>query len=29
METVDPNFERVNPLFDEVSVGVVHSTVQS
>lgn len=28
METVDSHFESVKPLFDEVSVGVVHSTVQ-
>ena len=29
METVDSNFEGMKPLFDEVSVGVVHLTVQS
>jgi len=29
METVDPHLERVKPLFDEVSVGIVNPTVQS
>jgi len=28
METVDSNFKGMKPLFDEVSVGVVHLTVQ-
>ena len=29
METVDAHFERVEPLFDEVPVGIVDPTVQS
>ena len=28
METVDPHFEGMKPLFDEVSVGIVNLTVQ-
>ncbi len=28
METVNTHFERVKPLFDEVSVGIVSPTVQ-
>jgi hypothetical protein len=29
VETVDPHFERVKPLFNEVSVCIVDPTVQS
>jgi hypothetical protein len=29
METADSNFERVKPLFDEVSLSIVNPTVQS
>jgi len=28
MEAVDPHFERVKPLFDQVSVGIVDPTSQ-
>lgn len=28
METVDPHFERVRPLFDQVSVDIVELTPQ-
>lgn len=28
MEAVDPHFERVKPLFDQVSIGIVDPTAQ-
>jgi hypothetical protein len=29
MQAIDAHFEGVKPLFDKVSVGIVHLTIQS